>query len=216
MIATLGVLSVGCAALAWAAAAALAMRWQRALLVMTMLILAVWVSTAPTLIADLPATLLDDLASEARSVELFALLLAMEAFIGMALVWSRHPVVRATLMVPLPSVLGLPMLAAHVVMVHGPRLDLTLLGGLGLGAAGLGLFVTFGIATWLRRIDPDLLIEAVMLARLLPVAGAVTAVAALHHRPAPTLAFEPLAFLVVTALCGSVTLFGFFRRRAEG
>ncbi|TRO97086.1 hypothetical protein FKB34_00300 [Glycocaulis profundi] len=171
-------------------------------------------------LAGQPADIVLRLASDALSVDLLALLLSIEAVLGVWLVWRVSGGAgwkeRAALLAPWPSAILAPLVTAQWMMTQGPRMDLGLAAAAGFVICGIAYMALTGAGRLLRRLDPDGFVEFLLLARLGPAIGAAALVAMDRHAPAPRLEFEPLAFIAVAALAGLIAMAGFIRHKTRG
>lgn len=232
MIVTFGILSLSLAAFGWWASAALIARPRLALAAIAVAALVFLVSPAVAWLAGLPGDAVSRVFANANAVEAIAIVLCLEAILGAALLCcstSVHPFPRRSLrrfprrfprrfvwagllLVPLPSVVAAPLLAAYFSMVHGPRIALETLAWTGFGAYLAAAAVAYWLASLLKRAAPDFLLELLLLLRFTVGVGAAAMVASLHHRPAPTLEFEPFGLLIAVAVCGLLITYGYLRK----
>lgn len=159
-----------------------------------------------------PSNLADTLIANRRIAEFVALAAAVEALGGLVLLTTRHKLATRLAVLPTPSVWALPPFLAHVMLVHGPRWDLTLLAAAGWGIALVSLAATFGVFSLLRQRSMPLAYEAVVILRSVALVLVAVAMAALDHRQAPLLPFEPLAMLGSVVVFGTLMLIGWRRR----
>ena len=228
MIVTFGILSLSLAAFGWWASAALIARPRLALAAIAVAALVFLVSPAVAWLAGLPGDAVSRVFANANAVEAIAIVLCLEAILGAALLcrstsvhlfprrsrrrFSRRFVWAGLLLVPLPSVVAAPLLAAYFSMVHGPRIALEALAWTGFGAYLAAAAVAYWLASLLKRAAPDFLLELLLLLRFTVGVGAAAMVASLHHRPAPRLEFEPFGLLIAVAVCGLLITYGYLRK----
>ncbi len=228
MIVTFGILSLSLAAFGWWASAALIARPRLVLAAIAVATLVFLVSPAVAWLAGLPGDAVSRVFANANAVEAIAIVLCLEAILGAALLcrstsvhlfprrsrrrFSRRFVWAGLLLVPPPSVFAAPLLAAYVSMVHGPRIALEALAWIGFGACLGAAIVAYWLASLLKRAAPDFLLELLLLLRVTVGVAAAAMVASLHHRPAPTLEFEPFGLLIAVAVCGLLITYGYLRK----
>ena len=224
MIVTFGILSLSLAAFGWWASAALIVRPRLALAAIAVAALVFLVSPAAEWLAGLPGDAVSRVFGNANAVEAIAMVLCLEAILGAALLccstsvrpfpWQflRRFTWAHLLLFPLPSVVAAPLLAAYGSMVHGPRIALEALAWMGFGAYLAAAAVAYWFALLLKRAAPDYLLELLLLLRFTVGVGAAAMVASLHHRPAPTLEFEPFGLLIAVAVCGLLITYGYLRK----
>lgn len=220
MIVMFGILSLSLAAFGWWASAALIARPWLALTAIAVAALVFLVSPAVEWLAGLPGDAVSRAFGNADAVEAIAMILCLEAILGAALLCystsmrrfpRRFPWARL-LLIPLPSVVAAPLLAAYVFMVHGPRVALEALAWMGFGAYLAAATAAYLLASLLKRAAPDFFLELLLLLRFIMAVGAAAMVASLHHRPAPTLEFEPFGLLIAVAVCGLLITYGYLRK----
>ena len=226
MIVVFGILSLSLAAFGWWASAALIVRPRLALAAIAVAALVFFVSPAVAWLAGLPGDAVSRVFGNANAVEAIAMVLCLEAILGAALLccsmsvrpfpWQflRRFTWAHLLLIPLPSVVVAPLLAAYGFMVHGPRIALEALAWMGFGAYLAAAIVAYWLASMLKRAAPNFLLELLLLLRFTTGVGAAAMVASLHHRPAPTLEFEPFGLLIAVAVCGLLITYGYLRRSA--
>ena len=224
MIVTFGILTLSLAAFGWWASAALIVRPRLALAATAVAALVFLVSPAVAWLAGLPGDAVSRVFGNANAVEAIAIVLCLEAILGATLLccstsvrpFQRRSLRRFTwvhlLLIPLPSVVAAPLLAAYGFMVHGPRIALEALAWTGFGAYLAAAAVAYWSASLLKRAAPDFLLELLLLLRFTVGVGAAAMVASLHHRPAPTLEFEPFGLFIAVAVCGLLITYGYLRK----
>lgn len=226
MIVTFGILSLSLAAFGWWASAALIVRPRLALAAIAVAALVFLVFPAAEWLAGLPGDAVSRVFGNTNAVEAIAMVLCLEAILGATLLccstsvrpfpWQfpRRFTWAHLLLIPLPSVVAAPLLAAYGFMVHGPRIALEALAWMGFGAYLAAAIVAYWLASMLKRAAPNFLLELLLLFRFTVGVGAAAMVASLHHRPAPTLEFEPFGLLIAVAVCGLLITYGYLRKPA--
>ncbi len=170
----------------------------------------------PALLASAPSDTLQQALKNPHIVEAFAFAVCLEALFAAGVLWfstSRNSASREPLLLlPLPVTAATLVAAAQASMVHGPRIDLELLGWLGLLT---GLLVVASVTLAARMLlsrAADFVLELCLFLRLLAVVLAAAMVSVQLHRPAPVLSLEPAGLLAVAAGCAIIVSYGFFRR----
>lgn len=203
-------------ALAYAAALAFSTRLWPSLGVVAIGLLLVLAFGVLGALATMPSDALQRGLSNASVAEAYAMVVCLEALIAAGALWystASDAYLRNTmLLVPLPVTIAALLALAQFSMVYGPRIDLELLGWVGLL---LGLAVVAAVAMgarWVAARTSDFVLELCLLLRLLAVLFVTAMISIQFHRPTPVLDFEPAGLLIFAIISMGFVLYGYFRR----
>lgn len=202
--------------LAYAAAFAFATRLLYGLAMLgTGVVLVLTFSVIDTL-AALPSDALASAFDSTATVEVFAIVVCFEALLATVALWhstSRDPrFASVLLLLPFPITTGGLLALMQYSMVHGPRVDLELLGWAGLLFGGIGLVGISLIARMVKKRSTDFLFELCLLLRLFAILCSAAMIATQLHRPVPAIEFEPVGLLVFTVIGLLLIGYGYYRR----
>ena len=164
----------------------------------------------------LPSDILPRSFSDPEIVELYAIAICLEALIAAAVLWhassESRPLRNALLYLPLPTTAGVLLAITQLTMIHGPRINLQLLGWVGLLTSIVFLTGCAMLARIVKTRAADFLLELSLLLRLLAALFAAAMISVQLHRPTPVLDFEVQGLLLVVPICVVLVSYGYFRR----
>ncbi len=164
----------------------------------------------------LPSDTLQRSFSDPTWVEVYAMIICLEALLAASALWystSRRAYLRnVVLLLPMPVTVAALFALAQASMVHGPRINLELLGWAGLcGGLVLAMAVT-GVTCFIKVRAPDFVLELSLFLRLLAMLFAAGMISLQMHRPTPVIEFQSEGFLIFLIVCLVFTSYGYFRR----